>query len=168
MFPAQPVFTVNATILQRHAEVPLVHEGLLKPLFKRPTRALGDRAEDRRSHRCPADQDRTQEGGRRIIQTNHSRGVRHTPPLLGRGVKPWGIESVSRLSKTGRQTAKNTPLLTLCVKSEPYQQRWPGRRTRTPWWALLGFEAINGWRLKAMLGHPPTWRLTELRAPKSR
>ena len=29
-------------------------------------------------------------------------------------------------------------------------------------------QDINGWRLKAMLGHPPTWRLTELRAPKSR
>jgi hypothetical protein len=23
---------------------------------------------------------------------------------------------------------------------------------------------VNGWRLKAMLGLPPTWRLTELRA----
>jgi hypothetical protein len=27
---------------------------------------------------------------------------------------------------------------------------------------------INGWRLKAVLGHPPTWRLTELNALKSK
>jgi hypothetical protein len=25
-------------------------------------------------------------------------------------------------------------------------------------------QDINGWRLKAMLGQPPTWRLTELKA----
>jgi hypothetical protein len=25
-------------------------------------------------------------------------------------------------------------------------------------------QDINGWRLKAMLDHPPTWRLTELNA----
>jgi hypothetical protein len=25
-------------------------------------------------------------------------------------------------------------------------------------------QDINGWRLKAMLGQPPTWRLTELSA----
>jgi hypothetical protein len=29
-------------------------------------------------------------------------------------------------------------------------------------------QDINGWRLKAMLGHPPTWRLTELSAAKSK
>jgi hypothetical protein len=23
-------------------------------------------------------------------------------------------------------------------------------------------QDVNGWRLKAMLGHPPTWRLTSL------
>jgi hypothetical protein len=27
-------------------------------------------------------------------------------------------------------------------------------------------QDINGWRLKAMLGHPPTWRLASLRAHK--
>jgi hypothetical protein len=29
-------------------------------------------------------------------------------------------------------------------------------------------QDINGWRLKAMLGQPPTWRLTDLRAYKSK
>jgi hypothetical protein len=29
-------------------------------------------------------------------------------------------------------------------------------------------QDINGWRLKAMLGHAPTWRLTELSAAKSK
>ena len=29
-------------------------------------------------------------------------------------------------------------------------------------------QDINGWRLKAMLDHPPTWRLTELNALKSK
>jgi hypothetical protein len=29
-------------------------------------------------------------------------------------------------------------------------------------------QDINGWRLKAMLGHPPTWRLGDLNALKSR
>jgi hypothetical protein len=29
-------------------------------------------------------------------------------------------------------------------------------------------QDINGWRLKAMLGQPPTWRLTDLRAHKSK
>jgi hypothetical protein len=29
-------------------------------------------------------------------------------------------------------------------------------------------QDINGWRLKAMLGHPPTWRLSELNALKSK
>jgi hypothetical protein len=29
-------------------------------------------------------------------------------------------------------------------------------------------QDINGWRLKAMLGHPPTWRLTNLNALKSK
>jgi len=29
-------------------------------------------------------------------------------------------------------------------------------------------QDINGWRLKAMLAHPPTWRLNELNAFKSK
>jgi hypothetical protein len=29
-------------------------------------------------------------------------------------------------------------------------------------------QDINGWRLKAMLGQPPTWRLVEPNAPKSK
>ena len=29
-------------------------------------------------------------------------------------------------------------------------------------------QDVNGWRLKAMLGHPPMWRLTELNALKSK
>jgi hypothetical protein len=29
-------------------------------------------------------------------------------------------------------------------------------------------QDINGWRLKATLGQPPTWRLTDLRAHKSK
>ena len=28
-------------------------------------------------------------------------------------------------------------------------------------------QDINGWRLKAMLGQPPTWRLTELKHSRS-
>ena len=28
-------------------------------------------------------------------------------------------------------------------------------------------QDVNGWRLKAMLGHPPTWRLVNLNVPKS-
>jgi hypothetical protein len=28
-------------------------------------------------------------------------------------------------------------------------------------------QDINGWRLRAMLGRPPTWRLTELNGLKS-
>jgi len=28
-------------------------------------------------------------------------------------------------------------------------------------------QDVNGWRLKAMLGHPPTWRLANLNVPKS-
>jgi hypothetical protein len=28
-------------------------------------------------------------------------------------------------------------------------------------------QDINGWRLKAMLGHPPTWRLADLSSLKS-
>ena len=27
-------------------------------------------------------------------------------------------------------------------------------------------QDIHGWRLKAMLGHPPTWRLADLNVPK--
>ena len=29
-------------------------------------------------------------------------------------------------------------------------------------------QDINGWRLKAMLGHPPTWRLADVNSPKSK
>jgi ribosome modulation factor len=29
-------------------------------------------------------------------------------------------------------------------------------------------QDIDGWRMKAILGHPPTWRLTELRAARRR
>ena len=29
-------------------------------------------------------------------------------------------------------------------------------------------QEVNGWRLKAMLAHPPTWRLTKLNALKSK
>jgi hypothetical protein len=29
-------------------------------------------------------------------------------------------------------------------------------------------QDINGWRLKAMLGHPPTWQLAKLNALKSK
>ena len=29
-------------------------------------------------------------------------------------------------------------------------------------------QDINGWRLKAVLGQPPTWRLTQLSAAKSK
>jgi hypothetical protein len=28
-------------------------------------------------------------------------------------------------------------------------------------------QDVNGWRLKAMLGYPPTWRLTNLSVAKS-
>ena len=28
-------------------------------------------------------------------------------------------------------------------------------------------QDVNGWRLKAMLGHPPTWRPANLNVPKS-
>jgi hypothetical protein len=28
-------------------------------------------------------------------------------------------------------------------------------------------QDVNGWRLKAMLGYPPTWRLTSLNDPRS-
>jgi hypothetical protein len=28
-------------------------------------------------------------------------------------------------------------------------------------------QDVNGWRLKAMLGYPPTWRLSNLSVPKS-
>jgi hypothetical protein len=28
-------------------------------------------------------------------------------------------------------------------------------------------QDVNGWRLKAMLGYPPTWRLTRLNDPRS-
>jgi hypothetical protein len=34
-------------------------------------------------------------------------------------------------------------------------------------WLAAQFYDVNGWRLKAMLGYPRTWRLSELNLPKS-